>query len=165
MDLVLSVAGALLELMDVRRLLEPVASAPAVTRISDESLAEAKRHPDALREARDDVEQLNAHDAGFHRAVVAATGDDLLVTLLEGVSGRTLRARIWRGLVDGRAAGCTLAEHEAMFAALSRRDAALSQAAALLHVSNTEQWLRGTPGGHAGRPGRPGPRRRPRSYP
>ncbi|MFE9455115.1 GntR family transcriptional regulator, partial [Streptomyces sp. NPDC006739] len=36
----------------------------------------------------------------------------------------------------------TLAEHEAIFNALSTRDPALSQAAALLHVSNTEQGLR-----------------------
>jgi DNA-binding GntR family transcriptional regulator len=46
------------------------------------------------------------------------------LTLLEGISGRTL------------------AEHEAIFNALSAREAALSQAAALLHVSTTEQWLR-----------------------
>ncbi|EDY55477.1 conserved hypothetical protein [Streptomyces sviceus ATCC 29083] len=39
-----------------------------------------------------------------------------------------------------RAAGRALAEYEAIFNALSTRDAALSQAAALLHVSNTKQW-------------------------
>lgn len=39
----------------------------AVTRISDEGLGEAKRHLDAMLEARDDVEQLNAHDASFLR--------------------------------------------------------------------------------------------------
>ncbi|GAA1180843.1 hypothetical protein GCM10009654_42550 [Streptomyces hebeiensis] len=76
------------------------------------------------------------------RAVVSATGNESLLTLLEGISGRTIRARIWRGLVDDQAAGRTLAEHEAIYAALSARDAPLSQAAALLHVSNTEQWLR-----------------------
>ncbi|MEW2398287.1 FadR/GntR family transcriptional regulator [Streptomyces sp. NPDC046862] len=141
-DLLQSDPGALLDLMEVRRLLEPVATALAATRISDEELAEVKRHLDAMREARDDVERLNAHDAAFHRAVVAATGNETLLTLLEGVSGRTLRARIWRGLVDARAAGRTLAEHEAIFEALAGRDAALSQAAALLHVNNTEQWLR-----------------------
>ncbi len=141
-DLLQSDSGALLDLMEVRRLLEPVATGLAATRISDEALAEVKRHLDAMREARDDVEQLNAHDAAFHRAVVAATGNESLVTLLEGVSGRTLRARIWRGLVDDQAAGRTLAEHEAIFTALASRDAALSQAAALLHVSSTEQWLR-----------------------
>ncbi|MFE7277568.1 FadR/GntR family transcriptional regulator [Streptomyces sp. NPDC057623] len=141
-DLLQSDTGALLDLMEVRRLLEPAATALAATRITDEGLAEVKRHLDAMREARDDVEQLNAHDTAFHRAVVAAAGNESLATLLEGVSGRTLRARIWRGLVDDRAAGRTLAEHEAIFTALSHRDAALSHAAALLHVSNTEQWLR-----------------------
>ncbi|GKQ35288.1 FadR/GntR family transcriptional regulator [Streptomyces sp. A012304] len=134
--------AALQDLMEVRRLLEPIATALAATRISDVQLAEVKRHLDAMREARDDVERLNAHDAAFHRAVISATGNETLLTLLEGVSGRTLRARIWRGLVDDQASGRTLAEHEAIFRALSQRDAALSQAAALLHVSNTEQWLR-----------------------
>ncbi|MFI1506091.1 FadR/GntR family transcriptional regulator [Streptomyces sp. NPDC020597] len=135
-------SAALLDLMEVRRLLEPVATALAAQRISDEQLAQVKRHLDAMRDARDDVERLNTHDAAFHRAVVAATGNESLLALLEGVSGRTLRARVWRGLVDTRAAGRTLTEHEAIYEALAGRDAALSQAAALLHVTSTERWLR-----------------------
>jgi GntR family transcriptional repressor for pyruvate dehydrogenase complex len=134
--------GTLLDLMEVRRLFEPVAAALAATRISEAGLAEVKWHLDAMREARDDVEVLNRHDAAFHRAVNAATGNETLVTLLEGISGQTLRARIWRGLVDGDAAGRTLAEHEAVYQALVCRDGPLAQAAALLHVSNTENWLR-----------------------
>ena len=128
-------------------------TASAVARLSSEGLAEVKRHLDAMREASEDVERLNAHDAAFHRAIVSVTGNESLLTLLEGVSGRTLRARIWRGLVDTRAAGRTLAEHEAIYAALAARDAALAHAAALPHVANTEQWLREhlrsaeTPGG------------------
>ncbi|MBA2813301.1 FadR family transcriptional regulator [Streptomyces sp. KM273126] len=141
-ELLQSDSSALLDLMEVRRLLEPSVAALAATRITDRGLAEVKRHLDAMREARDDVERLNSHDAAFHRAVASATGNESLLTLLEGISGRTLRARIWRGLVDDQAAGRTLAEHEAIYAALSARDSALSQAAALLHVSNTEQWLR-----------------------
>ncbi|MEU1514862.1 FadR/GntR family transcriptional regulator [Streptomyces sp. NPDC005811] len=137
-------AAAVQDLMEVRRLLEPAATALAATRISDAQLAEVKRHLDAMREACDDVEQLNTHDAAFHRAVITATGNETLLTFLEGISGRTLRARIWRGLIDAQAADRTLAEHEAIFRALSTRDAALSQAAALLHVSNTERGLRET---------------------
>ncbi|MFF7472316.1 FCD domain-containing protein [Streptomyces sp. NPDC008092] len=134
--------GAVLDLMEVRRLLEPAATALAVTRISADGLAEVKHHLDAMREASEDVERLNAHDAAFHRAIASVTGNESLLTLLQGISGRTLRARIWRGLVDTRAAGRTLAEHEAIYAALAARDAALAHAAALLHVANTEQWLR-----------------------
>jgi GntR family transcriptional repressor for pyruvate dehydrogenase complex len=134
--------GTILDLMEVRRLFEPVATGLAATRILDTGLAEVRRHLEAMREARDDVELLNHHDAAFHRAVLAATGNDTLVTLLEGISSRTLRARIWRGLVDGDAAGRTLAEHEAIHRALEARDGPLAQAAALLHVSNTEGALR-----------------------
>ncbi|MER7927194.1 FadR/GntR family transcriptional regulator [Streptomyces sp. NPDC096057] len=134
--------GAVLDLMEVRRLLEPAATALAVTRLSDDGLAEVKRHLDAMREARDDVERLNAHDVAFHRAIVDVTGNETLIALLEGISGRTLRVRIWRGLVDNHAAARTLAEHEAIYAALAERDASLSHAAALVHVHSTEQWLR-----------------------
>ncbi|MFI5895049.1 FadR/GntR family transcriptional regulator [Actinoplanes sp. NPDC051513] len=135
-------AGTLLDLMEVRRLFEPVATALAATRIANRDLAEVERHLDGMRQARDDVELLNQHDAAFHRAVIAATGNETLVTLLEGISSRTVRARIWRGLVDGDAAGRTLAEHEAIHAALVARDGPLAQAAALVHVSSTERWLR-----------------------
>lgn len=148
--------GTLLDLMEVRRLFEPVASALAATRIDELGLAEVKEHLDAMRAARDDAELLNHHDAAFHRAVIAATGNGTLVTLLEGISGQTLRARIWRGLVDGDAAGRTLAEHEAIYQALAAGDGPLAEAAALLHVSNTEGWLREHLGAGATRPPRPG---------
>ncbi|RSM91535.1 FadR family transcriptional regulator [Kibdelosporangium aridum] len=131
----------LLELTEVRRLFEPVATGLAATRISAAELAEVERHLDAMRANRDDVELLNQHDAAFHRAVVAATGNATLATLLEGISGRTVRARVWRGLVDD-VANRTVAEHEAIYAALAGRDAALAQAAALMHISTTERWLR-----------------------
>lgn len=132
----------LLELTEVRRLFEPVATAVAATRISPAGLADVGRHLEAMRAARDDVEELNEHDAAFHRAVIAATGNATLVTLLEGISSRTVRARIWRGMVDENTTGRTLAEHEAILQALAAGDAALAQAAALMHVTTTERWLR-----------------------
>jgi GntR family transcriptional regulator, transcriptional repressor for pyruvate dehydrogenase complex len=132
----------LLEVIELRRLVEPVATGLAAGRITAGQLAEVKGHLDAMAEARDDVERLIRHDAAFHRAVIAATGNRTLTTLLERISSQTLRARGWRGLVDANAAGRTLAEHEAIYAALATRDPVLSQAAALLHVSSTEAWLR-----------------------
>ncbi|MFE2214407.1 FCD domain-containing protein [Streptomyces canus] len=98
--------------VEAPRLLEPVATALAATRILVEQLAEVKRHLDAMREARNDVEQLNAHHAAFHRAVVSATGNESLLTLLEGSSGRTLRARISTGRHRPRPPGRPPARHE-----------------------------------------------------
>jgi len=134
--------GRLLDLLELRRMLEPMATGLAAGRITDRQLDDLKLHLDAMRDAVDDVELLNRHDAAFHRAITAATGNETLTAVLDGISGRTLRARIWRGMQDDGLAVRTLAEHEAIFAALLRRDAPLSQAAALMHISNTEHWLR-----------------------
>lgn len=132
----------LLELTEVRRLLEPIATAIAATRVTPAHLAEIRGHLDAMHAASDDVERLNHHDSAFHRAVVAATGNEALTTLIDGISSRTLRTRVWRGMVDANAADRTLAEHEAIYAALVDGDAALAQASALMHISTTERWLR-----------------------
>ena len=132
----------LLELTEVRRLFEPVATGLAATRISPAGLAEVEGHLTAMRDARDDVELLNKHDAAFHRAVVAATGNQTLVSLLEGISSQTVRVRVWRGMVDCNVAERTLTEHEMIYQALAAGDAALAQAAALMHVNTTEKWLR-----------------------
>lgn len=147
----------MLELTEVRRLFEPAATALAATRITAQQLAEVHDHLEAMRAAIDDVELLNEHDAAFHRAVVAATGNQTLSTVLDGISGRTVRARVWRGLVnadtetrvDTKAdtqadvAGQTLREHEAIYAALVSGDALRAHAAAFMHVTTTETWLRG----------------------
>lgn len=135
----------MLELTEVRRLFEPAATGLAATRISPRQLAEVKGHLDAMRAAADDVELLNHHDAAFHHAVVAATGNDTLSAVIDGISSRTVRARVWRGLVTAEAAEQTLREHEAIFTALVAGDAGLAQAAALMHITTTETWLREHP--------------------
>jgi GntR family transcriptional repressor for pyruvate dehydrogenase complex len=132
----------LLELTEVRRLFEPIATGLAAGRISEKGLAEVRHHLDAMAGARDDVELLNQHDAAFHRAVIAAAGNSTLASLLEGISSRTVRARVWRGLVDDHVGDRTIAEHRAIYNALAAGDRALAEAAALIHVSTTEQWLR-----------------------
>jgi GntR family transcriptional regulator, transcriptional repressor for pyruvate dehydrogenase complex len=132
----------MLELTEVRRLFEPAATALAATRIGPRQLGEVKGHLEAMREAAEDVELLNKHDAAFHRAVIAATGNQTLATVLDGIAGRTVRARVWRGLVDADAAGQTLLEHEAIYAALVASDALRAHAAALMHITTTETWLR-----------------------
>ena len=131
----------LLELTEVRRLFEPVAASVAAARISAAELEEVHRCLTAMRAAKDDVELLNEYDAAFHRAVNAATGNRTLATLMEGISSRTLRARVWRGMVDDAVAARSLEEDQAIYDALAAGDSRLAHAAALLHVITTERWF------------------------
>jgi GntR family transcriptional regulator, transcriptional repressor for pyruvate dehydrogenase complex len=132
----------LLEVMEVRRLLEPAATATAAGRISERQLDELDDLLRSMRSVAADAEKLMQCDIAFHRAVVAATGNETLTSLLDGLSSRTVRARIWRGLVLGDVAQNTIDEHEAIYLALRTRDQSLAHAAALMHVNTSESWLR-----------------------
>jgi GntR family transcriptional repressor for pyruvate dehydrogenase complex len=130
-----------LELVAVRRILEPAATAMAAGRIDDETLG---RLGDCLARMRDANSQdvLVAFDAEFHSVVAGASGNAALASMLNGVSGRTTRARVWRGIVEDDAVARTIAQHADILRALESRDASLAQAAALVHVATTESWIR-----------------------
>jgi GntR family transcriptional repressor for pyruvate dehydrogenase complex len=132
----------LLEVMEVRRLLEPAATGLAALRMSTEELDDLAQILQDMGAATDDAEKLIQYDTAFHRTVIAATGNETLTSLLEGLSSRTVRARVWRGLIEGNSSHITLSEHDAIYQALRSRDPVLAQATALIHVNTSESWLR-----------------------
>jgi GntR family transcriptional repressor for pyruvate dehydrogenase complex len=133
----------LLEVMEVRRLLEPAATGLAALRISDGQLSELAELLQQMQEQADDAEALMQADMAFHRLVIASTGNETLTSLLDGLSGRTVRARVWRGVIEGNVTQVTIDEHRAIYLALLARDPSLATAAAHLHVNTSESWLRG----------------------
>jgi GntR family transcriptional regulator, transcriptional repressor for pyruvate dehydrogenase complex len=131
-----------LEVLEVRRMLEPEATALAALRIDDTTLDTLHGHLDDMREAGHDAEALVAADAAFHQCVISACGNQTLVSVLNGLSRRTLRARVWRGIVQDEAIRVTVEQHAAIYEALAARDPQLARAAALLHVATSERGLR-----------------------
>ncbi|MCX5138098.1 FadR/GntR family transcriptional regulator [Streptomyces sp. NPDC060011] len=132
-----------LEFLAVRRILEPAATAMAATLIGEAEL-------DALADQLDklgpepSVEELVAADLDFHRGIVRTSGNSVLCSLLDGLSGPTTRARVWRGLTQEDAVSRTLHEHRAILAALRDRDAEAARSWATVHIASVEQWLRST---------------------
>ena len=90
------------------------------------------------------MEELVACDLEFHRGIVRESGNSVLCSLLDGLSGPTTRARVWRGLTQEDAVSRTLHEHRAILAALRDRDAEAARSWATVHVASVEQWLRST---------------------
>ena len=130
----------LVEVFEVRKLLEPAATALAAQRITDEQL-EALRHSLAETRSSHDPEELVVRDMDFHAHIAEATGNDSLCSILEAISTRALRARIWRASMSGLKS-MTLAQHGLILQALEDRDPALARSAATIHVSESERWLR-----------------------
>ena len=132
-----------LEFLAVRRILEPAATAMAALRIPADEVDTLEGKLDALG-PEPSVEELVASDLEFHRGIVQASGNSVLCSLLDGLSGPTTRARVWRGLTQEDAVSRTLHEHRAILAALRDRDAEAAKSWATVHVASVEQWLRST---------------------
>jgi GntR family transcriptional repressor for pyruvate dehydrogenase complex len=129
-----------LELLEVRRILEPAATALAASRITPEDLA-------ALGACLADMEHSHGEtrimqDIDFHARISRASGNQTLATMLNELSGKTVHARIWHGTIDAQADRQAHVEHEAIYAALASADPTLAESAALVHVANIEFWYR-----------------------
>jgi GntR family transcriptional regulator, transcriptional repressor for pyruvate dehydrogenase complex len=131
----------LLELHEVRRILEPVATGMATTRLSEEEFA-ALEACLAEMDAADTTQAFIAADEEFHRIIVSASGNSTLASLIQNLSGGTLRARLWRSVTERGAIESTKNRHRDIYDALRAGDPARASAADLVHLSEGEHWLR-----------------------
>lgn len=134
--------GTVLDVMEVRGMLEPAAASLAALRISQQELAELRTHFDQMRAAADDPVRLVEHDAAFHDCIARATSNEWLAALLRGLAAPTIQARRLRAEVQNEVPAATIDQHEQILAALEEGDPELARAAALMHVSQTYRGLR-----------------------
>ena len=130
-----------LSVLEVRRELETVAAGLAAQRADDDAIALLRRLLEDPAAQGDDVEALVDNDLAFHRAIGEASGNPVLASLLDGLSGTTTRARIWRAITQRGALERTRAEHQAIFNAIAGRRPELARAWAAVHIAGVEEWL------------------------
>ncbi|MEH1163861.1 FadR/GntR family transcriptional regulator [Micromonospora sp. CPCC 205539] len=135
-----------LQFLEVRRVLEPAATELAAIRMTDGEIAGLRAILAELGEAPT-VEALVANDLRFHNHIAAGSGNNVLCSLIESLSGPTTRARIWRGLTQEGAVRRTREQHEAICEAIEARQPEAARAWATVHVAGVEQWLRNALGG------------------
>jgi GntR family transcriptional repressor for pyruvate dehydrogenase complex len=132
---------SLLEVFQVRRFLETAATAAAAISITDDELA-SLRECMARMDRAESVEELVPADEEFHHIVAGATRNSVLVALLDNLSSRTVRARLWRGVIERGVVERTKQWHHAILEGLEARDPELASAADLMHIAEGESWLR-----------------------
>jgi DNA-binding FadR family transcriptional regulator len=133
-----------LEFLRVRRILEPAATAMAAERITDDESEGLRVLLDSLG-PDPDADDLVANDLEFHRRISAYSGNTVLCSLLETLSGPTTRARVWRGLTQEGTKAQTLAEHRAIVEALASHQPEVARSWATVHIAGVEQWLASVP--------------------
>lgn len=132
---------ALVEIFEVRRLLEPPATGLAASRATEENIDTLTSSLERLNQAQTN-EELIALDLEFHREVVQITGNATLCALIDAIGRRALNARVWRGVVEDGPKNFTFEQHSRIVDAIRERDSEVAVAASTLHVTASEQWLK-----------------------
>lgn len=128
------------EILEIRRLLEPVAVEQACMRLGEEDLEQLEQTVRDL-DASSSVEELVEADITFHRLINGRCPNSYLRSMLESLSVSSARARVWRGLTDASAVERTLSEHRRILDALRDRRADLARIYAAAHIAGVESWL------------------------
>lgn len=131
----------LLDMYEVRRVLEAHASSQAASRMTEVATAKLGAILEALEATADD-EEASELDAQFHETIVELAQNATLSVLL-----RVFRSRSRSYALFTLPAGLEIKQqsdlsHREILNALLQRDPATAAAAAAAHVIQTENWLR-----------------------
>jgi GntR family transcriptional repressor for pyruvate dehydrogenase complex len=144
---------AIMELFEVRELVEPGAAALAAARRTPALLAELADTLEAMEKAitTDDLVAACLADADFHHTIIEATGNRFLLELLDGVARQLEEGRKASLRIPGQPARA-LAGHRAIAAAIARGDPIAARDSMEVHLRDArffiEQWLQGQADDH-----------------
>jgi DNA-binding GntR family transcriptional regulator len=134
----------MIQVFELREVLEGLAARRAATRISDSQVQELKQFFEhfTLFDKTEDVQKYAEEDRQFHKYLIQIGGKELLSNILETYNVLTFS---YQGTQAGgliRSPHETLKEHRAIIDAISERNPEKAEEAARKHLSNSAQRLR-----------------------
>jgi GntR family transcriptional regulator, transcriptional repressor for pyruvate dehydrogenase complex len=133
---------SVIEMMQVRAVLESAAAEMAAIKMSAKALTDLEQtmHDFAREPWSDRWLEL---DRRFHALIASASGNDVLASLLSSLSSETYRARHVQGnWLPPEQFDSARLQHRRIFEAIERRDHKAAGFEAGAHVSGTVAWLR-----------------------
>jgi DNA-binding GntR family transcriptional regulator len=131
------------EILESRAALEGLAAGHAALRASDRQIAHLRRIADQMVALHGvgDLLAMSETNAELHRLVLRASGHETVQHLAAGLKSQMVRFQYRTILATGRASE-SLAEHEAIVAAIAARDADGAERAMRYHLGNVARALR-----------------------
>jgi GntR family transcriptional repressor for pyruvate dehydrogenase complex len=135
--------SGLLEMYELRRVLEAHVAAQAAARITPETLEPLLGHLDAMEaiEASEDPSAITELDRRFHSAIAQIGGNRTLESLLDVFRARSRAYQVFTLPESAEIKRASDAEHRAIATAIANRDPVAAANAAATHVAHTEQLL------------------------
>jgi GntR family transcriptional repressor for pyruvate dehydrogenase complex len=119
------------ELLDVRRMFEPAVTRTAATRVTDEDFADLQHILDAQRRKLKTGQSSIVEDTAFHAALARATRNRVVMSIMATLNDLLVESRT---LTQKGRPERSLEGHEAIVAALRRRDAEGAALAMSKHI-------------------------------
>jgi GntR family transcriptional regulator, transcriptional repressor for pyruvate dehydrogenase complex len=132
------------ELRDVRRMFEPAVARVAAARASDEDLADLQRILEMQRRKLAAGGSAIVEDTAFHAVLARATGNRVVMRIMETLNNLLIESRKLTLKQKGRPER-SIQGHEAVVAALRRRDADAAGEAMLEHIEQNSNLLQRAP--------------------
>lgn len=126
------------ELLDFRKMLEPQLAARAATRVSPDELSEMEEILERQERKLRAGESTIVEDSEFHYAIALASGNSVVLKVLDTLMD-LLRDSRERSLQEEGRPQKSLAAHRRILAALKRRDGEAAKAAMRRHIENVEE--------------------------
>jgi len=126
------------ELLDFRIMLEPQLSARAATRVSDDEIAEMEEILERQERKLRNAELTVAEDSEFHYAIALASGNSVVLKVLDTLMDLLRESRERSLQVEGRQQK-SLAGHRRILAAIKRRDSEGAKVAMRRHIEDVEE--------------------------
>jgi DNA-binding GntR family transcriptional regulator len=133
-------AKDLLDLYEVRALIEPHAAHRAATRIDPQALARLTELCDLAEQPETEVDDQIAHNEEFHALIAAAAGSPPLLAALRAVAGipHAFRAAFW---ADAAQRAQSLFCHRELTRALELRRPELAEVVMRMHILGARDFL------------------------
>ena len=129
------------ELLDVRRMFEPAVARVAATRITEDDLADLQRILATQRRRLSSGVSAIVEDTAFHAVLARATRNRVVMSIMETLNDLLIESRKLTLKQKGRPER-SLRGHEAVVAALRRRDPDAAARAMHTHVNQIAELLR-----------------------
>lgn len=126
------------ELLDFRMMLEPQLAARAATRVSDEEVAEMEEILDRQDKKVHEGESSVAEDSEFHYAIALASGNSVVLKVLDTLMDLLRDSRERSLQVEGRPQK-SISGHRKILAAIKRRDSEAAKVAMRRHIEDVEE--------------------------
>src|SRR5580658_1776916 len=126
------------ELLDFRKMLEPPLAARAATHASVEEISEMEEILKRQEEKQNQGDAAIAEDAEFHYSIALASGNSVVLKVIDTLMDLLRDTRERSLQVEGRSQK-SLAGHRRILAAVKRHDAEAAKAAMRRHIEDVEE--------------------------